>query len=139
MTNSSFKTKNHSTLCFAHMTTVQSRYHQKINLLTKTVMFHLRQNTIKRTFLGGSAIIFGLPFGASFLYTLNVYSSTPEEQISELHTPYSIYVQTLTNLFMTKLAKFGNDKFESSCSNAAKSNENLLLDKWSPARSDLTD
>ena len=85
------------------------------------------QKVIKRTAIAGGSIV-GIPLGASILYAWKTYNETPQDQISKLHTPYSIYVQSLTNVFMKSLAKKGHEKFERSCENAAKENEKLLLE-----------
>jgi hypothetical protein len=84
------------------------------------------RSAMKRTIIGGSTVV-GLPLGVSVIYSLHNYFNTPKDQISELHTPYSIYVQSLTHLFMTELADLGFHKFQKSCTNAAKVNEDLLL------------
>ena len=75
---------------------------------------------------GAAGVIVGLPT-LSVAYAGYVYGTTPEDQISTSHTPYSIWVQSLTNLFMTRVGSMSASKLDETCANAAKVNEQLLL------------
>mmetsp|Transcript_12273 Transcript_12273/g.18821 ORF Transcript_12273/g.18821 Transcript_12273/m.18821 type:complete len:640 (-) Transcript_12273:51-1970(-) len=63
----------------------------------------------------------------SAAYAYNEYINTPEDQISKHHTMHSIYYQSLTNLFMSKLGSMAIKEFESDCKDAINVNEALLL------------
>jgi hypothetical protein len=68
------------------------------------------------------------PLAASMVYAIYKYNTTPEDQISELHTPRSIWVQSTTNYIMSNiLGKPSMLRLQQNCANAAKVNEELLL------------
>ena len=80
----------------------------------------------RRAGYGAAGIVVGLPT-LSAAYTAYIYGTTPKDQISTFHTPYSIWVQSLTNLFMTRLGSVSASNLEKACANAAEVNEQLLL------------
>ncbi len=72
--------------------------------------------------------IVGGPLLISIGYATNEYLNTPPDQISFHHNAYSIWVQSITNLFMSKLGSKAGQTFHIDCQNAASVNEQLLLD-----------
>ena len=80
----------------------------------------------RRAGYGAAGIVVGLPT-LSAAYAAYICGTTPKDQISTFHTPYSIWVQSLTNLFMTRLGSVSASNLEEACANAAKVNEQLLL------------
>lgn len=74
-----------------------------------------------------TGVIVATPILASLGYASFEYATTPKDQISLHHTPYSIYYQSITNLFMSKLGSYAKKNYDKVCENAAKENEELLL------------
>jgi auxin responsive GH3 family protein len=70
----------------------------------------------------------GIPLTTSALYAYYQYCKSPVDQISLHHNAYSIYIQTLTNLFMSKLGSSAIRQFHTDCDDAVAVNENLLLE-----------
>ena len=84
------------------------------------------QTFARRAGYGVAGFAVGLPT-LSVAYAGYVYGTTPKDQISTSHTPYSIWVQSLTNLFMTRLGSMSASNLDKTCANAAEVNERLLL------------
>jgi len=74
-----------------------------------------------------TAIMSGSVVGMTGAYALWEYCNTPSDQISSHHNPYSIYVQSLTNLAMSKLGSSAIREFRRECQKSASVNEKLLL------------
>ena len=74
-----------------------------------------------------TGVVIATPIVASIGYASYQYTSTPKDQISKHHSPYSIYYQSVTNLLMSKLGSYAIKQFHSDCNQASKVNEDLLL------------
>jgi hypothetical protein len=85
----------------------------------------MMRTVVKRSAAIAGALV-SIPTIASAVYAFNEYRNTPEDQISMHHTMYSIYYQSITNLFMSKLGSSAIRQFNIDCKDA-KSNESLLL------------
>lgn len=83
--------------------------------------------TIAKRAAAGAGAIVTIPLVASVAYACNEYRTTPEDQVSKHHTIHSIYYQSLTNLFMSKLGSYAIKHFHKDCQNAKDVNEKLLL------------
>jgi hypothetical protein len=75
-----------------------------------------------------SGALVGIPFLTSALYAYYEYCHTPADQISLHHNAYSIYIQSITNLFMSKLGSSAIRQFHRDCEDAVAVNETLLLE-----------
>ncbi len=84
------------------------------------------RNVANRSAAATGALV-SIPLLASAAYAFHEYRNTPEDQISKHHTMYSIYYQSLTNLFMSKLGSIAKKEFQTDCKNAVRVNEALLL------------
>ena len=85
--------------------------------------------TIVKRSAGAAGVLVSIPIAASAAYACNEYNNTPEDQISKHHTIYSIYYQSITNLFMSKLGSMAIRQFHADCKDAVNVNEGLLLNK----------
>lgn len=84
------------------------------------------RNVAKRSAAAAGTLV-SFPIFLSAVYAFGEYKNTPENQISMHHTFYSIYYQSITNVFMSKLGSYAIRQFQIDCKDAAKVNENLLL------------
>jgi len=85
------------------------------------------RTAVKRTAIVSVALV-GIPITTSALYAYYEYCTTPDDQISVHHNAYSIYIQSITNLFMSKLGSSAIRHFHADCENAVAVNQNLLLE-----------
>uniref|UniRef100_A0A7S3Q709 GH3 auxin-responsive promoter n=1 Tax=Chaetoceros debilis TaxID=122233 RepID=A0A7S3Q709_9STRA len=83
--------------------------------------------TFAKRYAAAAGTLVSIPAFASAAYAYNEYINTPEDQISKHHTIQSIYYQSLTNLFMSKLGSMAIQKFDAACQDAVHVNETLLL------------
>lgn len=83
--------------------------------------------TVAKRSAAAAGTLVAVPIVVSAAYAFNEYKNTPEDQISMHHTFYSIYYQSVTNLFMSKFGSRAIRQFEIDCQDAVKVNESLLL------------
>jgi hypothetical protein len=81
---------------------------------------------VKGTAYTAGALV-GLPVALSVGKATYDYATAEPGRISESHTAYSIWVQSLTNLLTTQMGKSSSKRLEQDCQNAAQVNEELLL------------
>ena len=75
----------------------------------------------------GTIVVVAVPIALSVIYAGYEFANAEEGRISQSHRAYSIWVQSLTNLITQKIGQSSMKRFEISCQNAAKTNEQLLL------------